>query len=183
MSEAKIKVEPDVDKMTLKNMKSWRLRTFITVWVTYMAFYLGRVNIGIAKPFMMAEFGIDPGTFGTIGTALFIMYAIGQFVNGQLGDKFGAKRVVAIGLIVSASLNLLMGFSFGILGILVLLWGLNGYFQSMGWAPSVKVVANWYPPDQRGKRSGLLATSYLAGGAVSWILATFIISTLGLDWR
>jgi OPA family glycerol-3-phosphate transporter-like MFS transporter len=183
MSEEKRKVESDGEKATQRAMKSWRKRTFITVWVTYMAFYLGRVNIGIAKPFMMAEFGIDPATFGIIGTALFIMYAIGQFVNGQLGDKFGARRVVAIGLIVSAIINILMGFSFGILVILIILWGINGYFQSMGWAPSVKTVANWYPPDQRGKRSGHLATSYLTGGAVSWILATFLITTLGLDWR
>ena len=179
MSEIKTKVESDIEK----TMKSWRLRTFMTVWVTYLAFYLGRVNIGIAKPFMMAEFGMDPATFGTIGTALFIMYAIGQFVNGQLGDKFGARRIVAIGLIVSAIINILMGFSLGILWILIILWGINGYFQSMGWAPSVKIVANWYPPEQRGKRSGRLATSYLTGGAVSWILATFIITTLGLDWR
>ena len=179
MSEIKTKVESDIEK----TMKSWRLRTFMTVWVTYLAFYLGRVNIGIAKPFMMAEFGMDPATFGTIGTALFIMYAIGQFVNGQLGDKFGARRIVAIGLIVSAIINILMGFSLGILWILIILWGINGYFQSMGWAPSVKTVANWYPPDQRGKRSSRLATSYLTGGAVSWILATFLLTTLGLDWR
>ena len=183
MNELDKKNTSEEEKKTEKAWKSWRLRIFLTVWVTYMVYYLGRVNIGIAKPFMMAEFGIDPATFGLIGTALFIMYAIGQFINGQLGDKFGARRIVAVGLITSAIINLLMGFSTGILWILIILWGINGYFQSMGWAPSVKTIANWYPPEQRGKKSSRLATSYLIGGAISWILATFIITTLGLDWR
>ncbi len=156
---------------------------FATVWVTYMTYYLGRVNIGIAKPFIMAEFGFDPATFGAVGMALFIMYAIGQFVNGQLGDKFGARRLVALGLIVSSFINLLMGFSNGLLWMMFILWGMNGFFQSMGWGPSVKTVANWYPPKERGKWSGLLGTSYQIGGALSWILATFLIVTLGLDWR
>ncbi len=161
----------------------WRARIFITVWVTYMTYYLGRVNIGIAKPFIMAEFSIDPATFGLVGTALFIMYAIGQFVNGALGDKFGAQRFVAIGLIVSSIINLLFGFTNGLVWMMFILWGLNGFFQSMGWAPSVKTVANWYPPNDRGKWSGRLGTSYQIGGAISWILATFLIVTLGLDWR
>ncbi len=168
---------------TSERMRYWRTRIFITVWVTYLTYYLGRVNIGIAKPFIMDEFGIDPATFGVIGTALFIMYAIGQFVNGALGDKFGPQRFVALGLIVSSFINILFGFSNGLIWLMFFLWGLNGYFQSMGWAPSVKTVANWYPPNERGKWSGRLGTSYQVGGAVSWILATFIIVTLGLDWR
>lgn len=161
----------------------WRIRVFITVWVTYMTYYLGRTNIGIAKPFLMAEYNIDPGTMGAIGTALFLMYAIGQFVNGALGDKFGARRYVALGLIVSAFINLLFGFSNGIIWLMLILWGLNGFFQSMGWAPSVKTTANWYSPEERGKWSSRLGTSYQVGGAVSWILATFLIVTLNLDWR
>jgi hypothetical protein len=31
---------------------------------------------------------------GLLGTALFVMYSLGQFVNGQLGDKLGARRLV-----------------------------------------------------------------------------------------
>ncbi|MFX1255626.1 MAG: MFS transporter [Promethearchaeota archaeon] len=163
--------------------KYWRTRIFVTVWITYMTYYLGRVNIGIAKPFILAEYGIAPEVFGLVGTALFIMYAIGQFVNGQLGDKFGARRLIAIGLIVSSFINLLFGFSNGLIWMMFILWGMNGFFQSMGWAPSVKTVANWYPSEERGRWSSMLGTSYQIGGAVSWILATFLIVTLGLDWR
>jgi OPA family glycerol-3-phosphate transporter-like MFS transporter len=118
-----------------------------------------------------------------IGSAFFFMYAIGQFVNGAIGDKIGARRLVAIGLIVSSCINLLFGFSNGLIWMMFILWGLNGFFQAMGWAPSVKTTANWYPEEERGKWSSRLGTSYQVGGAVSWILAMFIIVNLGLDWR
>ena len=72
---------------------------------------------------------------------------------------------------------------FGIIWVIFIFWGLNGFFQSMGWGPSVKTVANWTPPKDRGKKSGILGMSYMVGGAISWILATFLIVTLDLDWR
>jgi OPA family glycerol-3-phosphate transporter-like MFS transporter len=113
----------------------------------------------------------------------FLAYAFGQFVNGFLGDKVGPRRFITIGLIASSIINLFMGVAFGFIWVAFLLWGLNGYFQAMGWAPTVKTIANWHPPDDRGKWSSRLATSYLLGGVVSWIIAIFITETLELDWR
>lgn len=164
--------------------KQWRTRIFITVWVTYLTYYLGRVNFGIAKSFIEGEYPlVDAEVLGLIGTLFFIMYAGGQFVNGILGDKFGARKLVSFGLIVSASINILMGFTNGLVWMMMLLWGMNGFFQAMGWAPSVKTVANWYPAEERGRWSSRLGTSYQVGGAASWVIATFVIVTLGLDWR
>ena len=61
----------DTDQM----WKQWRNRIFITVWVTYLTYYLGRVNFGIAKSFIEAEYPlVDAGALGLIGTLFFIMY-------------------------------------------------------------------------------------------------------------
>ena len=166
-----------------KTYKSWRNRIFFTVWITYMIYYIGRANISIAKPFIMDEYGISATVMGLIGTTFFLAYAFGQFVNGFLGDKVGARRFITIGLIVSAVFNIFMGVAFDFIWVAFLLWGLNGYFQSMGWAPSVKTIANWHPAEDRGKWSSRLATSYLLGGVVSWIIAIFITETLSLNWR
>ena len=64
---------------------------------------------------------------------------------------------------------------------MVVIWGLNGYFQSMGWGPTVKAMANWFPSKNRGKIAGRLGTSYILGGALSWLLAGTIIKYF--DWR
>lgn len=114
--------------------KSWRLRIFFTVWITYMIYYIGRTNISIAKPLLMPEYGISATIMGLIGTTFFLAYAFGQFVNGFLGDKIGARRFISLGLIVSSIINIMMGVAFELIWIAFLLWGLNGYFQAMGWA-------------------------------------------------
>ena len=161
--------------------KHWRKRIFLTTWVTYSTFYLCRVNMSIAVPGIMGEFGYSKTAMGGIMTALLIAYAAGQFINGQLGDKFGARRLITLGVMVSALLNIAFGFSPGIT-VMIAIWALNGYFQSMGWAPSVKTVANWFPPNVRGKMGGLLGSSYQIGNAYSWALAGFVTGLLGWRW-
>lgn len=165
-------------------MRYWRYRVFAAVWITYMIYYIGRVNISIAITPMLDEFDdLSKTIMGAVTTALFVTYAIGQFVNGQLGDKFGSRRLVTVGIIGSAIVNILFGFSDGIVVAMIILWAFNGVFQSMGWAPSVKTIANWVEPKERGRWSGFLGSSYQMGGLVSWIIASLIIDVLGMDWR
>ncbi|MBU4274825.1 MFS transporter [Patescibacteria group bacterium] len=164
-----------------ESYKYWRKRIFLNIWITYACFYLVRVNMSIAIPGIMHEFGISKTAMGFVLSSLFFVYAAGQFINGQFGDKFGARKLISVGLIVSALINLVFSFTNGILSAMMLLWGLNGYFQSMGWSPSVKTVANWFPPKRRAKFSSLLGTSYQIGNAVSWALSGFIVGLLG--WR
>lgn len=115
-----------------------------------------------------------------IGSALFIFYAIGQFINGQLGDKFGARKLITLGIAVSAVMNIIFGFS-RTLTAMAIIWGVNGYFQSMGWSPSIKTLANWFPTKERGRISGIYGSSFQIGNVVSWLLAGFLCSNYG--WR
>ncbi|MBU1180416.1 MFS transporter [Patescibacteria group bacterium] len=163
-------------------MKQWQRRILFTAWITYASFYLLRVNMSIAIPGIIKEFGISKTSIGAVLTALFFAYAIGQFINGQLGDKFGAKKIVAIGLLTSAIVNIVFGFTGNFLAGMILLWGLNGFFQAMGWAPIVKTVACWFPAKVRGRASGILGTSYIFGSAASWLLAGLIVGALGWRW-
>jgi sugar phosphate permease len=174
----------DVEKMNTAEVmsawKSWQLRTFVTIWITYGSFYLCRANISFALPGLAAEFGYSKTLLGLLGTTLFIMYSIGQFINGQLGDKFGARKLVFIGMVVSALLNVVFSFSTAFAFMLVV-WGLNGYFQSMGWSPQVKAMANWFTVKQRGKWMGLMGSCYQIGNAYSWLLASYLAASY--SWR
>ena len=162
-------------------IKKWQKKMFIMMWITYASFYLGRVNISIALPAIMDEYGLTKTSMGVVLSALFFLYAIGQFVNGQLGDKINSRKIITFGLFSSAILNILFGFTGGMLGLMAVIWGLNGYFQSMGWSPTVKAMANWFPAKIRGVISGRLGTAYIIGGALSWLLAGTIIKYL--NWR
>ncbi|MBW1888181.1 MAG: MFS transporter, partial [Deltaproteobacteria bacterium] len=162
-------------------LSTWQKKMFWLMWVTYASFYLCRVNISIAMPQIMKEFSLTKTDMGLVLSSLFLLYAIGQFINGQLGDKLNSRRIITIGLLCSAVLNFIFGFTGGLIGLMVAVWGLNGYFQAMGWGPTVKAMANWFPVKTRGKISGRLGTSYIIGGAISWFLAGTIIKYF--NWR
>jgi sugar phosphate permease len=157
-------------------------KVLFTCWITYASFYLLRVNMSVAIPGIIKEFGISKTVMGSVLSALFFAYAAGQFINGQMGDRFNAKKIVVIGLLGSAILNVVFGFTNGFLAGMILIWALNGFFQSMGWAPTVRIVANWFSINQRGKAAGILGSSYQIGNVASWALAGFIVGLLGWRW-
>ena len=163
-------------------LKSWQKRILLTAWITYAGFYLTRVNISVAIPGMLHEFGISKTVMGLVLSALFFAYAAGQFINGQLGDKFGTKKLVATGLLGTAIINVVFGFTGNFLAGMMLLWALNGFFQSMGWAPTVKMVANWFPVNERGRAAGILGSSYQIGNVLSLALAGVVVGALGWRW-
>lgn len=173
--------EVNVKNKLRPDIASWQKRILTTTWITYASFYLLRVNMSVAIPGIIREFSLSKTEMGGVLTALFFAYAAGQFINGQLGDNFSAKKLVAIGLFVSTIINFLFGYNNGALWIMILLWGLNGFFQSMGWAPTVKIIASWFPIHKRGKAAGILGSSYQIGNAASWLLAGFVTGHLG--WR
>jgi len=149
-------------------------------WVGYAIYYFLRVNFSVALPGIMAEFGLSKLELGGALSAFFALYAIGQFVNGQLADLIGPKKLAALGLSISILLNFLISSFGGTVAIITILWGLNGVFQSMGWSPNVKIVSAWTPKDMKGKAAGILGTAYIAGGALSWLLAGYLAK---FGWR
>ena len=77
------------------DLKRWQARIFSSVWITYFAYYLCRYNMPIANSRLSETFSWDKAQFGIILTSLTLMYAVGQFVNGQLADRFGTRVIRA----------------------------------------------------------------------------------------
>lgn len=180
------------------DLRGWQVRIFSTVWITYFAFYLCRYNMPMVSRDMCDAFSWDKSQIGIVFSSLLMMYAIGQFVNGQLADRFGSRLIATLGVFGSVSMNMaifVVTLTMSpettnprtILLLVAVFWGANGFFQSMGWTPMVRIMAHWFSSENRGKVMGLLATCIQFGAAFSWFLA-FFISTyyarrMGGDWR
>ena len=159
---------------------SWQRRIFITCWITYASLYLGRVNLAVALPALQGDFGWAKSQAGLIGSAFFWLYAVGQLVNGFLGDRWSPRTFVAIGLVASAAVNLAFGFSNRLL-LMILIWGVNGYVQSTGWGPIIRVLSHWFSSRERGRITALFGPCYTLGHIASWLLAGWLVARVG--WR
>lgn len=148
----------------------------------YLFFYTGRQTFGFAIPGIEAEFGVSKETLGWVSAALLWCYAIGQAINGNLGDKYGGRRVMSAGAILSCIANWAASFATGVLS-LGALWGLNGYFQAMGWAPGSRLLSNWFGKHERGKVFGFYVFAAGMASVLSFVTSIIVVHVLQLDWR
>jgi MFS transporter, OPA family, glycerol-3-phosphate transporter len=130
----------------------WRM--LLATMFCYLFYYTGRQNFGWAIPGIRQQLGLAEDMVGWFGTAVLWTYALGQAINGNLGDKFGGRRMVSFGAFASCGLNWVTSFGQSF-WTLLLPWGLNGYVQSFAWAPGSRVLANWWPRRERGRAFGL----------------------------
>ncbi|MBE7559273.1 MFS transporter [bacterium] len=106
--------------------------------------------------------------------------SLGQFVNGQAGRPLRRRRFLLVGMLTSAAMNFLFGFS-NLFWTLLFVWTVNGYMQSTGWPSCVKIMAEWFPTHLRGKAMGLMGTSYQFGHAATNYLTGWLVLSYG--WR
>ncbi len=150
------------------------------LWLTYGSFYFCRNNLGVALPGIGKELGLDKNQLGTVLMALKLAYGVGQFINGQLAERLPPRKLLALGLLASAGLNVAFGFGTA-LYFLIFVWACNGYVQALGWPPTMKVGANWFPPLQRGRAIGIIGTGYQLCGALTFVVAGWAAERFG--WR
>lgn len=157
--------------------KKYAWLMLLSFGLTYMLFYNGRQNINLVMTQMAEELGSTTAAMGVVSSALFWCYAFGQLVNGRLGAFFGYKRFMMFGVAASAVLNVIISFQNSIPAIAVL-WGLNGFCQSMVWSNGVGVLNKWWPKRERGFASGL-ATAFSGIAQV----VTYLTILLCLGWN
>ncbi len=152
----------------------------VVSWLAYATSYLGRKAFGAVKKPLQADLGLTTAELGFIDTAFLGAYALGQFGRGVLADRVGSRRLVGVGLLGSAVACLACGSS-GTAMALSAWFALNGLFQSTGWPGTTRVVAEWTPPERRGRVMSLWSTCYQVGGLVATPLAVEL--ALHGTWR
>jgi MFS transporter, OPA family, glycerol-3-phosphate transporter len=156
-----------------------------TIWLAYGAFYFCRTNLSAAVPGMESPtsaggLGLTSAQVGWILASLKIAYGCGQLLNGQLSERISPRVLLAIGMFASAGLNVLFGLSAGFY-FLLFLWAMNGYCQSLGWTPCIRVVGNWIPAIRRGHALGIIGTGYQVTLGLTYLVASQSAQHLG--WR
>ena len=147
----------------------------------YLSAYLIRVNISIALPDISKFLGnSDNSSIGYIPGAFFWTYALGQLISGWVGDRVSPRYMIFIGLSSSALINILFSFASSF-PVMVILWAMNGVFQSMLWAPIMKTIVLNFDGIRLGKMTFLMSMTLVVGYSLSWSAST-IIKTF-LNWH
>lgn len=166
------------DKKYLKKLQ-WSV--FLSATIGYGLYYVCRLSLSVVKKPLVDGGILTENELGIVGSALFFAYAVGKFANGFMADRVNIKRFMAIGLLISALVNITLGFSHSFWAF-VILWGVNGWAQSMGAPASVVGLSRWFTDKERGSYYGFWSASHNIGEALTFIATAFVVSIAGWRW-
>ncbi|HJN18597.1 MAG TPA: MFS transporter [Armatimonadota bacterium] len=161
----------------LARWRSGRIRLFAILWTTYASLFLCRANLSAAKSTLETAVGLTKARQGYLDFLFKGAYAAGQWIGGALGDKFGGRVMIVVGVTGGAVMCCCFGFSKSFAAF-ALFWTVNGFLQSVVWPGVTKCFANWFPPRLRGKLHTVLCSSYLIGPAVTLVFTGYLLDHL-----
>lgn len=152
--------------------------------ITITIHYLQRVNISIllADPQFLADLGLTGETAkqGLLMTFFLLLYALTNFITGPLGDRFGPRRIMALGVFISGIAMVVAGFAsaFGIMLFARILLGIgNGiHYPAQG-----VFVRRWFPPWERGRANAINSIGSNLGPILAMPLFVFIANNWGWE--
>jgi len=171
-----------------KTYSSKKPKVFYGYWILVAAFFCVFIWSGctfyhfslFVKP-LEADFGWGRGDIMLAFTILFVVMGLASPLAGRLLDRYGARKVIAIGaligglgfLLLSQTHNLWYFYaSHVVIGV-----GMTG----MGTIPTTAVVSNWFKK-RRGTAIGIMSTGVGAGGfALAPLIGGYLIPNFG--WR
>ncbi|MCE9628270.1 MAG: MFS transporter [Candidatus Eisenbacteria bacterium] len=156
---------PKVDLGHSAEFQRRRVLNWVPLGLTYAFLYFGRYNLS-AIAGELDKAGILPkAAFNEIDGLGAMVYGLGFLINGPLTDKFGGRFTMLLATAGSALANIGMALAFKdvqpsadggtVKHSLMIMNGLNMYFQSFGAVSIVKVNAPWFHVRERGVLGGL----------------------------
>lgn len=151
----------------------------------------GVVNVGL--PVMASQFKVGINSVQWVTSIYLLVMSALLPILGSVADNFGRRKIYNLGYFVISVFTLLCGFSVN-LPMLIVMRVLQAVGGAMVMANGMAIVTENYPPNQRGRNIGLLATTMAIGsiagpplgglaiGLWGWhsvFFLTFIVSIAG----
>ncbi|KAF1758422.1 hypothetical protein GCK72_014880 [Caenorhabditis remanei] len=137
-------------------------------------------NNSTGSPFMESE---EHATrfLGLLDTSFMITYAMGLFISGTLGDHYNPRKMLSVGMAMSAFSVFCFGFlteTYHIYSapLYIFLWIMNGFSQSVGWPIEVAIMGNWFGKNARGTVMGVWSACGSTGNIIGTLIASHVLT-------
>lgn len=152
---------------------------FIVSLGTVLSGYVAS-SLDIALPNIMNTFGFTMDTVTWVLLAYMIPYGATLPIMGKLGDQYGRKKVYVAGLAVFTLATMMVGLSWSASSV-VLFRILQGLGAAMYFPNAMALVADAFPPEERGQAMGMWGAFAAAGAVLGPTIGGYIVEYL--DWR
>ena len=152
-------------------MRDYRIRYWMVLLAMLVAvlLYLDRICLSTASESVERDLNLSSDKLKWILGAFFWTYALAQLPAGWLGDRFGARWVLASYVALWSLSTALLGLATGVASLLVLRLAC-GLFEAGAYPVCAGIVRRWVPAAHRGLASGCVSVGGRLGGALAPIL-------------
>jgi MFS transporter, AAHS family, 4-hydroxybenzoate transporter len=125
--------------------------------------------LGIVAPLVIADFGVDRGTFGIAMSAALVGFGLGAWGGGWLGDSIGRRYTLALAGLLFALATVGASFAGGVWSMA--LWRvIGGLGFGAAYANSLAMAGEWVPDRLRPVTVSTLSVGTPIGGTVvGWL--------------
>jgi ACS family glucarate transporter-like MFS transporter len=181
-------ITSDVASVATAGTKVGRVRWTIVVMIFLVTIinYADRATMSVAKPEMSKEFSLNAAQMGWILSAFGWSYVICQIPGGWLLDRFGSKIVYFGSIFIWSLFTFMQGGLAGVtagtaLAILFVMRLLVGVAESPSFPGNARLVAAWFPANERGTASAIFnSAQYFATALFGPVMGAI---ALHYGWR
>ena len=143
--------------------------------LTYLAVYFAKNILSAVSPQMIESGIVTQSEIGTFSSLYFICYALGQLINGMIGDRIKARYMMCSGVIMAGVSILLFRQLMDTPAAARIAYGFTGIFLSMIFGPLTKLVAeNTAPQYTHRCNLGYTFAAYL-GSPLAGLAASLLV--------
>jgi OPA family glycerol-3-phosphate transporter-like MFS transporter len=151
-----------------------------STFIGYAIFYLVRNNLPVVSKEIGQSLNYSKGQIGNLLAVTAISYGVGKFFMGAWSDRSNPRYFMPLGLFFTALCNFAFAGASSY-AVHLVLWGLNGLAQSMGWAPCGRSLGHWYSLSERGTKFAFWNVAQNLGGGLTGIIVAYCTGWFG--WR
>jgi sugar phosphate permease len=163
-----------------KKMLSYRWVCYGMLLLTYIFVYFDRVAPAVVAPELMKEFGLTATSLGILSSMYFYPYAAMQIPSGILSDYLGPRFSVGTFFIIAAIGTAMFGLAHSF-GLIIFGRFLMGVGVAVVWIPCMRILANWFRPNEFSTLTGMMLTWGNAGAILASAPLAFLVGLVG--WR
>jgi len=160
------------------------MSSYVIVWIllilAWAANFVIRIGFSALLPSIIDELSLSYTRAGLLASAFFYAYVLMQIPSGLLGDRFGRRRILLIGLVGGALAAGLTGLA-GSFVTLFLARALTGAFQGSLFSNDRAIIATVTPPERIGLGQGVSFSGPGLGLTFGLVIGGLLVEFL--PWR
>ncbi len=152
-----------------------RYRVLAVTFAMAFILYLHRFCMSYAQRYVKEDLGLSNDELSLCFSAFFFSYALAQVPSGWMSDRFGARLMLTIYIVVWSLCTAWMGWAMGFVSLLIIRLA-TGLGQAGAYPTAAALIPHWVPNSVRGSASGFVAWGGRLGGGLAPVLTTSLIA-------